>query len=292
MRFLSSLRNTMGLKSLRLSSLIIVFIFLIIRFFSTPLWPLDLAIQTEDKNYLLQAGEDWVIYFKHAEARHPFLAAENITRITLENETMGMELSLKELKSETLFDQTQVTIMTLIHPFQSTLVPLTLEKPKLSFYMLDGSKLSFELAWFGIFPEKEHFHALPFSELFGLYTSDRLGLQGFYITLENPISLKRCIRRIDVGFKTISPDQIYQTQKEFIPHQSINGYDKGFFEGCIHPYETVRLLVEWRINSVLETLPISLEFEDGSIAYLEPVRLVRNIPFHHEMPLIEGQFHD
>ncbi len=282
----------MGLKSLRLSSLILVLAIVLIRFFSAPLWPDDLAIHTEDKIYLLQAGEDWVIYFKHAETRHPFLDAENITRIQLENETMGMELSLGHLASETLFDQTQVTIMTLIHPFKSTRVPLTLERPELSIYMLDGSRISFELEWVGIFPEKEHFHALPFSELYGLYAADRLGLQGLYLTLENPTNQERCITRMDLGLGSLNPLDIYQTTTFFIPHQPLDDYEKVPFKGCIKAFETVHLLIEMRVSSVLESLPITLEFKSGLTAYLEPVRLVRNVSFHHDMPLIEGQFYD
>jgi hypothetical protein len=189
-------------------------------------------------------------------------------------------------------DQTHVTLITFAHPFQSTLVPILFESPVLIFNMIDESRLAFDLNWVGIFPEKEYFHPLPFSELFGLYAKDRLGLQGLYLTLENPTSLKRCIKKMDVGFGPISAHHMYQTSQGFVPHQPLDDYEKGPFEGCIHPYETVHLLIELTLTSVLETLPITLEFEDGISAYLEPVRLVRNIPFHHDMPIIEGQFHD
>jgi hypothetical protein len=282
----------MGLKSLRLSSLILVLAIVLIRFFSAALWPSDLAVHTEDKIYLLQAGEDWVIYFKHAESRHPFFDADNIKGIQLESETMTMELSLGHLASETLIDQTQMTIMTLVHPFKSTHVPLTFEEPELSIYMVDGSRLSFRFKWVGIFPEKENFHALPFSELYGLYAEDTLGLQGVYLTLENPTSFERCITYVDLGFGALKPSDIDQTSVSFTPHQRLDDYEKVPFTGCIKAYETAHLLIELKVPTVCESVPITLQFNDGLTAYLEPVRLVRNVPFHHDMPLIEGQFHD
>lgn len=282
----------MELKNVRFISLVILAGVLIARIFYGPLVPENLKIVTEDKIYLIQAGEPWGLYFKHESSQHPYLDPNAIISIRLESDEMGVELSLNHIMNHESLGVFGITFLSIRHPFSSIETPLIFNRPQLILMMMDGSQLIFPLEYVGFFPESEHRSSLQFNEIYGLYQTLRPGLHGLYLTLYNPTSEKICLTHINTGLKDdISLDNIYQTESTFIPHQAFEDYPKKTFDGCIKPFTSIHLLVHQPLESVLESVVISIYLK-GENATLNPIRLVRNIPFHHQIKTIEGIFHD
>lgn len=282
----------MELKNVRFISLVILAGFLFVRIFHGPLVPENLKIETEDKIYLIQAGEPWGLYFKHATTYHPYLDPDAITSLRLESDDIGVELSIETLTSHESLGVFGITFLSVSHPFASIETPLFFVEPQLIFSMIDGSQLVFKLSYVGFFPEREQRSNLQFTEIYGLYQTLKPGLHGLYLSLNNPTSEAICMTHINIGLKEdISLKDIHQTESEFIPHQAFEEYQKKAFDGCIKPFTSIRLLIHQPLDVVLETVVISIHLK-GQDAYLNPIRLVRNIPFHHQIKTIDGNYHD
>jgi hypothetical protein len=283
----------MALKNVRFISLIILTGWIIFRLFSGPLFPGDLTLETEEKITIIEAGEPWVIYFKHASTHHPYLDQEAIASVRLENQMQGLELSIASITSIETDSMAGMSALKLTHPLQSIQSPLLFDQPSLIFQMIDGSQMTFQLPWVGFFPEREQRSTLQFSEMYGLYEPSQLGLQGLYLTYYNPTSLTVCISHFNMGLEEdIDLENVFKTDSTFIPHQRLETYAKTTFDGCLEPFEKVHLLLEYSLEFVLESVVVTLYLTTGEVAYLNPIRLVRNAPFHHLMPRIKGTLDD
>lgn len=282
----------MELKNVRFISLSILLVILGFRIFLGPLGPENLTIETEDKIYLIQAGEPWGLYFKHDHPSHPYLDIDAIVAVRLENENRGLELSIGHIKSLESVGVSQMTYVSILNPFSSIETPLLLSEPRLIFQMIDGRQLSFQLGFVGFYPEREQRSTLQINEIYGLYQEAKPGLHGLYMTVQNPTALTLCMTHLNLGLKpNINREEIFQTPTNFIPHQAFESYQKKPFDGCFKPFTSTRLLIHQPLESVLESVVISL-YLNGEAAYLNPIRLVRNIPFHHHIDTIKGHFHD
>lgn len=283
----------MGLKNARLISLFALVMIFLIRTLTGPLVPEDLSIVTEDKIYVIEAGEPWGLYFKHEALHHPYLDPEAIAAIRLENQDIGVELSVRDVTHHDDLGLFGITYFRISHPFSSIETPLLLTDPRLTFWMIDGQTLHFQFSYVGFFPEREQRSKLQFVEIYGLYQPEKLGLQGLYLTLHNPTADDVCLSRVNLGLATDIPlTRLYQTASPFTPHQPGDDYHRTPFNGCIPPFHSVSLLIDQALDKVLESVVITLEIKTGENAYLNPIRLVRNIPFHHDLKRIQGVFND
>ena len=283
----------MGLKNARLISSFVLLALITGRIFFGPLVPDDLSIVTEEKIYLLEAGEPWGLYFKHPLMKHPYLDKDSVATLRLEDDFKGIELTIEHIKSDTQMGAFGLSFLSLSHPFSSIQTPLHFEKPRLMFLMVDGSSLSFQLPWVSFYPESEQRSILTYHELYGLYQDDTAGLQGVYIRIHNPTHQTLCLDGISLGMNASIPfEHVYLTREDFTPHQRLHAYQKSPFHGCFEPYQEARLLVDHPLDVVLEHVRIHLKMNHHPDLYVNPIRLVRNIPFHHEIDRIKGVFDD
>ena len=292
MKSLSWRPNTMALKNWRLISLSGVLLALALRLFFTPMMPTQFDVYIEDKIHLIRADEPLVIHLMHPDARHPYLDKDAIVNVRLISDEVGLTLTLTSSTTEILMNQSALTTMVFHHPWVSSEVSLKLESPTLILTMINGSTLSFELPFMGIFPEKEGVSLIQLHQLYGLYADDTLGLQGLFMRVHNPTDRGLCFYRINLGLTNDIPfENLFITPQRFKAHQRFADYDKTPFHGCIAPFESLNILVESPSDSVVESVVLTLDFEQHRF-YLEPIRLVRNIPFHHDIKTLRGVIDD
>jgi hypothetical protein len=254
--------------------------------------PTQLDVYIEDKIHLIRADEPLIIHLMHLDVRHPYLDKAAIVNVRLVSEEVGLTLKIASSTTEILMNQSALTTMVFDHPWVSSEVSLKLENPTLILTMINGSTLSFALPFVGIFPEKEAVSPIQLHQLYGLYADHRLGLQGLFVRVHNPTDRSVCLHQFNMGLEGDVPLQnLFSTPYSFAAHQRIEDYEKRPFNGCIEAFESLNLLVESSFDSVLESVVLTLEFERHTF-YLEPIRLVRNIPFHHEMKTLKGVIDD